>query len=59
MLFLLKVAVSPILVALVSVAARWWGPMIGGVTTAFVLGTVSALPVSAVLLALNRWRTVR
>ena len=30
-----------------------------GVTTAFVLGTASALPVSAVLLALNRWRTVR
>ena len=29
MLFLLKIAVSPILVALVSVAARWWGPTIG------------------------------
>jgi len=29
MLFLLKVAVSPILVAVISLAARWWGPTIG------------------------------
>jgi hypothetical protein len=31
MLFLLKVAVTPVLVAAVSVAARWWGPTIGGI----------------------------
>lgn len=30
MLFLLKIAVTPVLVAAVSVAARWWGPTIGG-----------------------------
>ena len=30
MLFLLKVAVTPLLVAAVSLAARWWGPTIGG-----------------------------
>jgi hypothetical protein len=30
-----------------------------GVTTAFVLGTASALMISAVLLVVNRWRTVR
>lgn len=30
MLFLLKVAVTPFLVAGVSLAARWWGPTIGG-----------------------------
>ena len=29
MLLLLKIAVSPILVAVVSLAARWWGPTIG------------------------------
>jgi hypothetical protein len=31
MLFLLKVAVTPLLVAAVSLAARWWGPTIGGI----------------------------
>jgi hypothetical protein len=31
MLFLLKIAVTPILVAAVSLAARWWGPTIGGI----------------------------
>jgi hypothetical protein len=31
MLFLLKVAVTPLLVAGVSLAARWWGPTIGGI----------------------------
>jgi hypothetical protein len=31
MLFLLKVLVTPLLVAAVSVAARWWGPTIGGI----------------------------
>jgi hypothetical protein len=30
-----------------------------GVTAAFVLGTAAALPVSAALLALGRWRKVR
>jgi hypothetical protein len=30
-----------------------------GVTTAFVLGTASALMISAVLLVVDRWRTVR
>ena len=30
MLFLLKIAVTPVLVAAVSLAARWWGPTIGG-----------------------------
>ena len=29
MLLLLKIAVSPILVAVVSLAARWWGPTVG------------------------------
>ena len=31
MLFLLKIAISPFLVAAVSVAARWWGPTVGGI----------------------------
>lgn len=31
MLFLLKIAVTPLLVAGVSIAARWWGPTIGGI----------------------------
>jgi hypothetical protein len=31
MLFLLKVAITPFLVAGVSIAARWWGPTIGGI----------------------------
>ena len=31
MLFLLKVAITPVLVAGVSIAARWWGPTIGGI----------------------------
>ena len=30
MLFLLKIAVTPLLVAGVSLAARWWGPTVGG-----------------------------
>jgi hypothetical protein len=30
MLFLLKIALPPILVAVMSLAARWWGPTIGG-----------------------------
>jgi hypothetical protein len=30
MLFLLKIAVAPLLVAGVSLAARWWGPTVGG-----------------------------
>ena len=30
MLFLLKIAVPPFLVAAMSLAARWWGPTIGG-----------------------------
>ena len=30
-----------------------------GVTAAFVLGAATALPVSAALLALSRWRKVR
>jgi hypothetical protein len=31
MLFLLKIAVTPLLVAGVAVAARWWGPTVGGI----------------------------
>jgi hypothetical protein len=31
MLFLLKIAVTPVLVAAVSLAARWWGPGVGGI----------------------------
>jgi hypothetical protein len=31
MLFLLKIAVTPLLVGAVSLAARWWGPGIGGI----------------------------
>lgn len=31
MLFLLKIAVTPLLVAAVSLAARWWGPTVGGI----------------------------
>jgi hypothetical protein len=31
MLFLLKVSVTPVLVAAVSLAARWWGPRVGGI----------------------------
>jgi len=31
LLFLLKIAVAPLLVAAVSLAARWWGPGIGGI----------------------------
>lgn len=31
MLFLLKIAITPLLVAGVSLAARWWGPTIGGI----------------------------
>jgi len=31
MLFLLKIVITPLLVAAVSLAARWWGPTIGGV----------------------------
>jgi hypothetical protein len=31
MLFLLKIAVTPLLVAAVSLVARWWGPGIGGI----------------------------
>lgn len=31
MLFLLKIAITPLLVAGVSVAARWWGPTVGGI----------------------------
>src|SRR5262245_344876 len=31
MLFFLKIAVTPVLVAAVSLAARWWGPGIGGI----------------------------
>jgi hypothetical protein len=30
MLFLLKIAVTPLLVAAVTLAARWWGPTVGG-----------------------------
>lgn len=30
MLFLLKIAITPLLVAAVSLAARWWGPTVGG-----------------------------
>jgi hypothetical protein len=31
MLFFLKIAISPFLVAAVSLAARWWGPTVGGI----------------------------
>jgi hypothetical protein len=31
MLFLLKIAVTPVLVAGVALAARWWGPTVGGI----------------------------
>jgi hypothetical protein len=31
MLFLLKITITPLLVAAVSLAARWWGPAIGGI----------------------------
>lgn len=31
MLFLLKIAVTPLLVGAVSLAARWWGPAVGGI----------------------------
>jgi hypothetical protein len=31
MLFLLKIAVTPLLVAGVSLAVRWWGPTVGGI----------------------------
>src|SRR4029079_18245504 len=31
MLFLLQITVTPVLVAAVSVAARWWGPTVGGI----------------------------
>ena len=31
MLFLLKIAITPLLVAAVSLAARWWGPTVGGI----------------------------
>ena len=31
MLFLLKIAITPFLVAAVSIAARWWGPTVGGI----------------------------
>lgn len=31
MLFLLKIAATPVLVAAVSLAARWWGPGVGGI----------------------------
>jgi hypothetical protein len=31
MLLLLKIAVTPLLVAAVSLAARWWGPTVGGI----------------------------
>jgi len=31
MLFLIKIAITPLLVAAVSLAARWWGPTIGGI----------------------------
>lgn len=31
MLFLLKIAITPLLVAGVSLAARWWGPTVGGI----------------------------
>lgn len=31
MLFLLKIAITPVLVAGVSLASRWWGPTIGGI----------------------------
>jgi hypothetical protein len=31
MLFLLKVAITPLLVGAVSLASRWWGPTVGGI----------------------------
>ena len=31
MLFLLKILITPVLVAAVSLAARWWGPAVGGI----------------------------
>jgi hypothetical protein len=31
MLFLIKIAVTPMLVAAVSLAVRWWGPTVGGI----------------------------
>jgi hypothetical protein len=31
MLFLVKIAVTPLLVAAVSLAVRWWGPTVGGI----------------------------
>jgi hypothetical protein len=31
MLFLLKIVITPLLVAAVSLAARWWGPTVGGI----------------------------
>jgi hypothetical protein len=31
MLFLLKIAITPLLVAAVSLASRWWGPTVGGI----------------------------
>jgi hypothetical protein len=31
MLFLLEIAVTPLLVAGVALAARWWGPTVGGI----------------------------
>jgi hypothetical protein len=31
MLFFLKIAITPLLVAGVSIAARWWGPTVGGI----------------------------
>src|SRR5262245_4933450 len=31
MLFLLKIVVTPLLVAAVSLAMRWWGPTVGGI----------------------------
>ena len=31
MSFLLKIAITPLLVAGVSLAARWWGPTVGGI----------------------------
>lgn len=30
MLFLLKIALPPVLVAIISLVARWWGPTVGG-----------------------------
>jgi hypothetical protein len=31
MLFLLKIAMTPLLVAAMTLAARWWGPTVGGI----------------------------